>query len=111
MPIPRHELEVMLVSASLAVEHDDRVAVEIRALTDVVGVVGSRIAAGHVQESALRVQRKRSPGSGAADGHSRDILPGRAVKRALALRAADRIVFGLGHEIELPNDFARLAVE
>src|SRR5580658_5618560 len=111
MPIVRHELEVILVSAGLAVEHDDRIAVEIRALTDVVGVVGGRIAAGHIQESGLRVQRKRSPGSAAADRRSRDVLPGRTVKRARALGPADRIVFGPGHEIELPDDFARLAVE
>src|SRR5271168_2077486 len=111
MPVVRHELEVMLVSASLAVEHDDRVAVEIRAFPDVVGVVGGGIAAGHVQESALRVQRKRSPSSGAADRYSRNILPGRTVKRARALGSSDRIVFGPRYEIELPDDFARLAVE
>ena len=56
VPVLRHDLEVVLVVPGLGVEHDDRVGIEILALARGDREVGSRIAAGDVQQPGLRIE-------------------------------------------------------
>src|SRR5271170_6263911 len=102
---------MVLVRAGLGVEDNDGTGEEIVPLADAVGVVGRGIANGHIQEPRSRVQGRRSPGSPAADRSARYVFPSRLVQRRGALRPANSIALGLGHEEELPHNLAGLGVE
>src|SRR5580704_2000485 len=102
---------MVLVSAGLGVEDNDGAGEEIVSLADAIVEVRRGIANGHIQEPRGWVQGRRSPGSATTDRSTRDVLPGRRVERRGALGPANRVAFDLGHEIEFPNDLARLGVE
>ena len=99
------------VSARHGVEHDDRVGVEILALPHADPISWRGIAHGHVQFSGYGIERVRRPGRAAADRKSRRVSPGRRIELRGALRAAGPIALSLGHEVELPHDFAGFGVE
>ena len=104
-------LKLKSVVPGLCVEHDDRVGIEILALARADCEIGSRIAAGDVQQPGFWVERVRGPGSAAADRYAGRVFPGRRVERALALRSADDVALGLGNQKEFPDDLAGLRVE
>ena len=111
VPIPGHDLVMILVGAGLGVEDDDRVGIKILALARADVVVRRRIAYGHIQEPRRRVQGRGSPGSPAADRRAGHVFPRRVIERGSTLGPADGIALGLGHEEEFPHDLARLGVE
>src|SRR5271165_6116436 len=102
---------MVLVSAGLGVEDHDGAGEEIVSLAYAVVVVGRGIANGYIQEPSGRVQSRRRPGSPAADRNAGHVFPSRIVERRGALRPANDIAIGLGHEEELPDNLAGLGVE
>src|SRR5271169_2154626 len=102
---------MVLVSAGLGVEYNDGAGEEIVSLANAVVEVGRGIANGHIQEPSGRVQSRRSPSSSTADRSARHVFPSRIVERRGALRPANSIALGFGHEEELPHNFAGLGVE
>ena len=92
MRVVRHQLTMPPQRAGADVEHDQRVGVEVVALTEVDRQIGRRIGDGDVHVPGLRVDRKRRPHRPAADRNPFRVLP------RLEARLAR-----LGNRVETPH--------
>src|SRR6185437_1871135 len=111
MPVLGHKLEVIPISSSLGIEHNDRAGIEIRTLARAGREVWRWIAAGHIKEPGLRVQSIGSPGGAAGDRRARRVLPCRHIEWRRALWSASWVAHGFWDQIEFPDNPAGLCIE
>ena len=97
MPVLRHQLEMILVSPRLGIEHDNRAGIQIFPLTRTQRKVGRGIPARDVQEPGRGIEGVRGPCGTSRDRCVHTVRPTRHPERRLALRAASRIARRFGH--------------